>query len=177
MNRGALELYNQNIFHWNDPETYEWVIRGSTSKHPILHATGPVIGIVFVSALSYGLASFLHAILSLGFRAVLYLIGYLRPIAVGRPTRIFEFSCTLLLTLGPFLLLIYLLWLTWRGNHRQKLQAESFLDGFLTMSLGMIAWAMKNLASSGFSGNVGSLREWLLFWAEHLVRAITLDIP
>jgi hypothetical protein len=83
----------------------------------------------------------------------------------------------IVLTVVLLLATVYLFWLMFFGPSKKKMQAQSNLNELLTTSIGINAFVISNLTSSGFGGSIHSFGQWLRFFAQEALGAIMLDIP
>lgn len=161
------------MFDWDDPNVYQWTIRGTRSPFRILHVVGPVIGVgliipvcgVFVSLIAYIGLVFIYSI-------VIHMFG-IDPF--GKALFIFKVGTGIAATVIILILNMYLVGLSWWGPSEKRVQAQGKLDELLTSSIGIVAFVLVELTSSGFTGSIDSLNQWLRFFLQHAVRAISLD--
>jgi hypothetical protein len=167
------------LFNRDDPKRYEWVICGTNASFPVWRRVsrliGPVLGVgLIIPALSFAAAAF-----SVGAITAVYSIA--TGIDVEQLMGTDESSATFKVRVGVAIILIllgftiYLVCLMWWGPPKKKQQAQSHLDEVLTSSIGVIIFILPTLLASGFRGAMAPAGQWLLFFAQHAVNALSLD--
>jgi|HubBroStandDraft_6_1064221.scaffolds.fasta_scaffold01150_16 hypothetical protein len=167
----------QEMFDWNDSKKYEWNFKGIGSEHHILHVAGPVIGVGFIiPAISYVVGGvFVAFAVAMVSMAVAYIVGVQRFGSTENMEEAVKLWCGIGLTIILLLAVVYLFYSMFFGSPKKKTQAESKLSQFLTTSIGINAFILSNLIARGFIGSVDSFRQWLRFFADHALKAVSLD--
>ena len=168
------------MYDWNDPGRYEWVIRGIASRHRIIRLVGPFIGIVLIlPVFCFFATDFVAA-------AVVVVLRFIYSVVVTTTgAELYggdgELSAALRLLVGIsttamlVLLTSYNSWLVWRGAPKKSHCAQFNLDELLTSSIGIMIFVLSYLMPSGFRGSVSSLEQWVRFFAQHALPSIPLD--
>jgi hypothetical protein len=164
------------LFNWDDPQRYEWVVRGSGSTHHIMRLVGPLLGGgVIIPILSYLGAALVTLGLAFIYSVILTSMGIQRLGEFDKLSDVFR----LWTGIGAIAILLvltgYLLWLLFRGTPKKRAQAQSKLDELLSTSIGIVGFVLSNQLAFGFRGGVDSFPQWIGFFAQHVVRAVSLD--
>jgi len=146
----------KSLFDWNDPATYQWVVRDPDKSVK-----------AFVFRATRG---------SLTKPIVMYLILWL--ISLLSPSTALWIGVAHILIALPSLL--FWNWLSGIGKPGGRALAEYFRASISIAAVGTIAYVLSSPVSflrGGFDGNVDSLVQWLLFFADNLFSVFLLDIP
>lgn len=146
----------QRLFDWDDPATYQWVVRDPEK-----------------SIRAFALRSIRG---SLTKPIVMYLILWL--ISFASQAVAFWLGVAHILIALPSLVLWN--WLAGIGKPGVRVMATYFRASISIAAVGTIAYVLSSPASflrGGFEGDVDSLSQWLLFFADNLFSVFLLDIP
>ncbi|MBI4165908.1 MAG: hypothetical protein HY508_09265 [Acidobacteria bacterium] len=153
----------ESMFDWNDPNRYEWTIRGYGMRHIRYGAWGKFlrVGGRFIGP---GLI-----IPGLGFFWTFILL-MLVPAS-------YEQLAGMAATISLIGLAVVLALLVRWGPQKKKAKLKTDLDELLTVSAGAIPCIMGMALANGFKGNVESLGQWLLFFLQEAIGVALLEIP
>jgi hypothetical protein len=164
-----MTAYSEKRFRYEDPTVYEWIITGSNRSISLFLVT-----LVSVTTVIPGITLLWTTAAYLALTSVLgLLLG-------NKPEKMFPilFVWVPIIVMAAFpASVLRLLWLARRGNGKKNLQAISNLQELTGTAIGVFAFLIYGPLSSGFEGEVHSIKQFGLFLLDCGVRAIFLDLP
>lgn len=144
----------RRLIDWNDDTTYHWVLRDETPS-AIEYLGGVATVAIVLPGIVWGLLWFLGSMWeSVAFWTALVATGVLAMTVV-----------------------VYI-YLSWNGSPEEQIQARPIRYFTATFLLGCVIYIISSSSfpiADGFSGDVGSARQWLLFFADGALRVVTFD--